>query len=138
MAPNGSYMATCQGGQVVDGILQAVCKMRDGTPRATALANPFGCHTDIRNEDGRLVCAAASVTPAPIPSTARDAPAKFEDSCGGQSFFIIRRGGSNQIIRFRLDLGEKVHFWLPAGSTFAQQCGDYPSENSFFNLVRFE
>jgi hypothetical protein len=147
MAPNGSYMKSCSGGEVVDDVLLANCKQRDGTTRAATLANPYGCHSDITNNNGRLVCAGASPSPSPSPTpTPQPAPApirqrysaKFSDTCFGQSYYVVRTGGSGEIIRFYLDQGQKVHFWLPSGSTYAKQCNSYPSIGSATNAVEFE
>jgi hypothetical protein len=65
--------------------------------------------------------------------------AKFEDFCFGNSYFVVRVAGApNHLIRFKLDLGSKVHIELPDGSTFASQCGGYPSPNGATNPVGFD
>jgi hypothetical protein len=65
--------------------------------------------------------------------------AKFEDFCFGNSYFAVRVGGNpNHIVRFKLDLGSKVHIELPDGSTFASQCGGFPSTNGNFHPVTYE
>lgn len=58
--PGGSYLATCREPQNVAGWLKATCRDRSGRWVDATLAIGWCSRGDIANDDGRLVCRAAS------------------------------------------------------------------------------
>jgi hypothetical protein len=135
-APNGSYLASCTGSVVTNNVLVASCRRADQTYVPAALPNPYSCADDISNRDGRLYCAARLSAPA-----VRTYSAKFEEACLGllDYYIVVRWAGSpNDVIRMRLERGQKIHLQLPSGSTEAHFCGSWPDGNQAFNGVSFE
>ena len=137
----------------------SACHQPGREPEGAAGLNPGGLafFDAYKRCNYQIVCALTSqppVTPAPtfstVPSYPQPAPyypqaapsygkAKFEDFCFGNSYFVVRVGGApNHLVRFKLDLGSKVHVELPGGSTFVSQCGGYPSTNGMFHPVTYE
>lgn len=65
--------------------------------------------------------------------------AKFDSGCSGDSYFVIRESGwPDKIIRFTLGMGQKIHFQIPRGSTYAMSCGGWPGNNTSWNAVQYE
>ena|ERR1700761_1099788 len=65
--------------------------------------------------------------------------AKFESSCFGDAYFVVRISGyPDNPLRFTLGIGQKIHFQIPRGSTYAVNCGGWPGNNSSWNSVNFE
>lgn len=133
----------------------AACHQPGREPEGAAGLNPAGLAflDAYKRCNYQIVCALTSqppVTPAPSYPSYQPSPyypqaalsygkAKFKDFCFGNSYFAVRVGGNpNHIIRFKLDLGSKVHIELPDGSTFVSQCGGFPSTNGNFHSVTFE
>jgi hypothetical protein len=86
-----------------------------------------------------VVCTAVltlSVLPAQSQSVAM---AKFESGCSGDSDFVIREMGyPDNVIRFTLASGQKVHFQIPMGSTYSMSCGGWPTNNASWSTIRYE
>ncbi len=124
--PGGTYGTSCTDTRMADGVLTGVCRTADGNARVTSLSNAFGCIGGVDNSDGRLSCAAVH-------------RAKFEGSCGEKAAIVIRVGGRpNDVIVFALDYGEKVHFVLPGGSSFATVCKGVEQNGGAYSPVEFE
>lgn len=78
---------------------------------------------------------------APDGTTATQAGlARFDDTCGFQSdFFVVRLAGNpNNLLRFMLKNGHKVHIDVPVGSVYAAQCGQYPGANASYAFIRLD
>lgn len=82
---------------------------------------------------------ACGAVPAGAQGSGQLAMAKFESGCFGDSYFVIREMGySDNIIRFTLGMGQKIHFQIPAGSTYAMSCNGWPGGNSSWNSIRYD
>jgi hypothetical protein len=136
--PQGSYLDTCTNVRVAANELLATCRMQNQTQNETALANPFNCQGWISNQNGTLVCGRQGAQPyVPPPASVAMRMAKFESACAGPAFAVIRVGGSpDNVIRFTLGAGQKVHFQLPDGSTISSQCDSWPTGG--FDHVNFD
>jgi hypothetical protein len=65
--------------------------------------------------------------------------AKFQSSCFGDAYYVVRISGyPDNPLRFTLGIGQKIHFQIPRGSTYAVNCGGWPGNNTSWNSVNFE
>jgi hypothetical protein len=78
---------------------------------------------------------------APDGTTATQAGlARFDDTCNFQgNFFVVRIAGNpNNLLRFMLKNGHKVHIDVPVGSVYAAQCGQFPGANAGYAFIRLD
>lgn len=66
--PQGSYLQSCSGARVQDGVLQASCRRISQAVVAASLRLP--CGGRIENQDGRLLCIGATAPAASSPAAA--------------------------------------------------------------------
>ncbi|MEI8025298.1 MAG: cellulase family glycosylhydrolase [Pseudomonadota bacterium] len=93
--PNGSYRSTCRNERIADGALLADCKDKRGKYISSKLA-PYQPCSDIRNDNGRLVCVPVGEIPSsqplpPIPDNHEGSPpwGSYRNSCHNEE---IRNG----------------------------------------------